>query len=621
MPTASDIFDKTYSFGSVSDEDRLQSRSNFICAVDSFLRLPITSLKELNCQGIKQVFIAYSYKVGSEEHASITCSMLAIEDNGNLVKCSEHIYLRLTSTDHSYILRRLRSARTRWENRFSVETIIRHKKKSAERQVNDTSYSAEEFSLTPYEKSRFFDHASNAHLYRMLVAPYSHLTKRGSKKERGRLYHANPDYLPRVFVPAIVAIAKPFWEFRRKHLRPDILSALASLGRGQLYAYYNWLNAQGDEIKSQRRMQAAKAFPVFFNDFLEKDITGAIDSGVELIPFLAKRFTSSSATIKFLGGKTNQMVCAGYYGVGPLLSEKLKDVPIDLMPSRKKEWEILRSIDPIYLKSVLRCGFPKMVSLSSKRNLNSYSMCRLLDDYRRALGLTPSVEAEVFGATSFKRWIEISDKYHSKLRQIEANIREVQDAARREAKVILVWEPLAPAQEIGNGKVSLRFLTSYEELCTEALEMDHCVNGYSEYCLFHCSHIASLNYQNGSTVQRSTAQIVQKDGKLVIRQHFKEGNEDPGSELTTALNSFVRRINQGDIQIDFEYLAAKLNERRSAEKNYHAQMGKAQSLRREVIKDMARSLLPPASKNALEYALKNHVPEAEFGDIYNDFRA
>jgi hypothetical protein len=612
MPTAEQIFDKTYSYGTVSIDERSVLRSSFIAAVDGFLSLPVTSVFEFNSPEFTAVFVTFSYVISNPEMATLTCDMLVIEQGGNLRRFREQLLVSLASSDPADILRALARKRNAWAKRFSPQTVDRYKHNSKPRPgTKRDSYTQEDsLSLTPFEKSRFFNYQSNANLYRELVAPYAHLTKRGSTKKREQNGRVDPERLPRVFIPALTAMARPFWAFRRKYLRSELLATLASLGVGQLTCYYNWLNADGDKLRSLRRQQAARAFPILFEEIYGKEnLSQAVDSGVELIPVLASHFSASAAVIRFLRGKTNQMLGARHSSIDWLIKDKISIIPIDQMPRRKNEWNFLRGISSCYVKSALKTGFPALVKLSKDRNLNGSSFSSLVRDYHTALGIRTQPDCtalpQFHSSVAFKRWIEVSDKFHAKRVAIAAQLSNKIVEARRAANIVDTWEPLVSSGVIALRSVSISFLTSIEALEAEAKIMEHCVDGYGEDCLFYGAHIASVYFHDGTDRHRSTAQFGFHGKTLEVIQHFAKKNTGPHLDLEKAVNSFVKGVNSGKIAVDREALELSREGRRDSLAPFKKQMKMIEAERTQAYKNLALALLPPAAKQPLGKAMES----------------
>lgn len=78
----------------------------------------------------------------------------------------------------------------------------------------------------------------------------------------------------------------------------------------------------------------------------------------------------------------------------------------------------------------------------------------------------------------------------------------------------------------------------------EAIELDHCVDGYAPYCLSGMSRIFSLR----SGEHRSTLELRRRSGVWHVQQNFGRENEMPAKQLTTLARSVAKAANQAERQ-------------------------------------------------------------------------
>lgn len=127
----------------------------------------------------------------------------------------------------------------------------------------------------------------------------------------------------------------------------------------------------------------------------------------------------------------------------------------------------------------------------------------------------------------------------------ESIIRAQEDWHREQvaAKAVedVQWPPLLP--EFSTKVASARELTNSRELFDEGQLMDHCVGGYSHYCVTGRSRIFSIARADGKA--RSTLQVtLQPSGIWRVSQHYGYNNQMIDKSLKAWEKTLLRAINR-----------------------------------------------------------------------------
>ncbi|MBL0318284.1 MAG: ankyrin repeat domain-containing protein [Alphaproteobacteria bacterium] len=141
----------------------------------------------------------------------------------------------------------------------------------------------------------------------------------------------------------------------------------------------------------------------------------------------------------------------------------------------------------------------------------------------------------------------------------QASLNKVKDLGGK------TWEPLFNVSNIQvnvSGKNwSVVPLNTTSLLKDEEKRLGHCVGGYTNKCFSGYSHILSIRNEKGES--QSTFEILTEYGKKTyhLQQHYGPKNASPSSESGIVLKSIFDHLDKGILQIDYDYLNQKLNER------------------------------------------------------------
>lgn len=599
MKNAEEIFDKSYCHGNIDPETREQMRREFIEEVGAYLALPRAEVINLEgVDGYAGVFLAYAYIFSRASPArNMRTTAYAVTTSGVI-----HVFVGSWScATRSSLLQKILQFRE--QGRKQVDELRSHPARTFRGWREESSAS-----LVPYGTHLFGYAQHNASSYCEVVAKFGALTKSGSRGRARRLW-MNGCQMGVILNPEKYALAVRFREFRKTHLQQDILHTQAKLGGLQTTIDYNWFAAEGVLQVKARRIQAASVFPLFA-DWMRWKFSEVIDSGAPLLEAMSKQFDLPVAQVRRLRGITNQMAGLRGEDIDRLLGY-LRDIPSFPLPGKQKEWRLLNyvmSYSPYFVESVALAGYDNVVKLCAKREHHAHALIDQIKDYLEATlhggkasghGQELAVSLMQFvSRIGFCRWVEITDKYHRRRRESD---QRFQTAILREYERIGVvhWPRLFQDQQLGrNGEVTLRVITTQAELETEGAEMGHCVAGYGEYCLSGSSHIAALSCGSGASAARATAEFVVRDGKLVLRQLYRERNETPDGRIAKAVRQFVKDVNRGAISIDIERYREELRVHSKQVESIRAKENLAAAARDREVGEMARGLLP-ASVRAL----------------------
>lgn len=390
------------------------------------------------------------------------------------------------------------------------------------------------------------------------------------------------------------------------HLDPEILRVCRKIGNFSP-GFYNWLAGNGKPESAPRRIQAAKAYPLFFRYLCEDELSGVIDRGEQLKPALARRLGVDTysghkdctapireATVGRLRDHFNPRTDLLPLPRTPVLWHYLDRLPVEHWPCTQDDmrkfsgvlreaeyyarkfqvspFAALKSWNGQWSKACEELGLKNYeLNFSSWRNESSvvkdagdyatriyqalYLPVLLQQACRENVEINPSwlkdcpgkdgnnVFAAVFGGVSMRTVLELSRRWHERIRTFDIRMEGVNLLQGG-----LSWPALTPPQTAPNG-VQLVPVQTQEGLKREGAAMGHCVGGYTSQCHAGRSFVISLRDEAGERL--STLELEGEAFRLRIRQHSAGRNGMSSRETDEAASWYVASLNKGLIPADW----------------------------------------------------------------------
>lgn len=501
------------------------------------------------------------------------------------------------------------------------------------------------FSMNPFSKSFFLPEVTCG-TFTGITRRYYQLTRRGQKRSFEE--NQSTGLFGKKKSHEGVKIWKEFSVFRDRFMQREIVCAFHRHNLAYTLRAYNWFNALGEPQRQKYRLQAVNAFPALAEAIMKSEVlTDAVDRGEKLIEAICLQMGLSpdeEPIIRSLSGKSTQLTRMRSYRSERHLIFSLRLLPAHQWPRTSKGWETLLRTDTNEMQSVGRYGFDNLAGYAKKRGIALDRIVTDVSDFFREAGLVfipwesmedihgydredgwrqkrdeevrkfvleryrsnytwsedwaPDIEhdilvAEAISRISYKRWMEISDRFHTKRRDINRMFAPSNAALPRAQ-----WPALCDPQCIDG--VTIRFLTTAKELLCEHEEMGHCVDGYVSECLFRGSHIAACIGEDGG---RATVELHfnATEGKAVLRQIESYRRELPGERIQRAVRKLINGINSGRISVnpslhDIEVVRDKWRE---AQRTAREEQKRLSRERNEAMEALVASLLPRSVQGSL----------------------
>jgi len=347
-----------------------------------------------------------------------------------------------------------------------------------------------------------------------------------------------------------------------------IVDTLGSLYKTAYSAYSYFI--PGDDILRRNRIQACRAFPLLMATFCGafpldrmEEIREAIDRGGELVPAIARRFNVRPNTVRFLAGKPVHVVGDRWLTSLPYLFETLDNLCPEHRPQTAQDWELfgrmegclgnleLLGLRSAWLQQFAASGYQTAYDRIIKRygtwgamesvhdfvhQLVQY-VFDLLDPGLRGMALQLFLEQE-FVRIGLFRTLELSEKWHAAARR-----RADRAKPPRRGKG-LAWTSLIEKPWQCGGLI-VAPLTSHHDLFREGVLLEHCVEGYVEYCLTGETHLFSIRTPENQPL--STLEIVVEEddmGNSRFRQaqHAAYRNTTPNGCCLAVADQFTSHL-------------------------------------------------------------------------------
>lgn len=289
---------------------------------------------------------------------------------------------------------------------------------------------------------------------------------------------------------------------------------------------YNWLMADGDGVKKERRAQAIQSHPLLAKNLMDdENLTEIIDTAQQLAPVLRQNFNPAKhkeaetkntplkpATLKRIAGLYRPVYAArlGNY------TDLLDALPTAWWPEGKQEWKDFHKVaDASHTFADITDKKPTDVIQEPRGRWAAYADAigndkniRDIADFINNIGkilVTPALTRSsgiagknidpsflrgsnkifnpIFKNESMIKMIEASRRWHERLETFRARIRSIGAAEINTSRDSgdtskeISWIPLSPKVTAPNGLV-IEELTTKDELDAEAEMMKHCVDGY-----------------------------------------------------------------------------------------------------------------------------------------------
>lgn len=394
-------------------------------------------------------------------------------------------------------------------------------------------------------------------------------------------------------------------------LDPEILRVCRKIGNFSP-GFYNWLAGNGNPENAPRRIQAAKAYPLFFRYLCEDELSEVIDCGKQLKPALARRLGVDTysghkdctapireATVGRLRDHFNPRTDLLPLPKTPVLWHYLDRLPVEHWPCKRDDmrkfsgvlreaeyfarefqvspFDALKSWKGQWSKACEDLGLKNYVLNFSSWQSES-SVVKDAGDYatrvyqalylpvllqqagREGMEINPSwlkgcpgkggnnVFAAMFGDVSMRTVLDLSRRWHERIRTFDIRMKGINLLQGG-----LSWPALTPPQTAPNG-VQLVPVETQEGLKQEGAAMGHCVGGYTSQCHAGSSFVISLRDAAGERL--STLELEGEPFRLRIRQHSAGRNWIVLREAAEAASWYVDSINKGRIPVDWAAITA-----------------------------------------------------------------
>lgn len=360
---------------------------------------------------------------------------------------------------------------------------------------------------------------------------------------RGGYSHSRPRSLAGLAVGAV----KDFCA----HLAPDRLGALrhaamATSGHARstrpVFGPNGW-----------KWIQAIRAYPVLMNwvtsAYIERtgEVAMAVEGGRPLVPALASSLGLTEAQVRRFRGLTPQRV--GPYP-GQDVLKLIAALPQHLWPTSRKQWRAAADLigavvyahgdGPMPTAADLFRGVRGPIeAVDPNRSLGTLRDPAL---YTRNLrGHQDAIRSRLVSMT-IAQLMRFNREWH---RRHEQATLLAQAAAAAELRAAPAWRGcLDDRAAIVVPGVDVRELTTPAQLNQEAVDLGHCVGGYSSVAYRGVSRIVSLTC--ATTGDRSTLELVRARGdatRLEARQHYGRGNSRPPGVLERAAATVLLELN------------------------------------------------------------------------------
>ncbi|TAL40317.1 MAG: hypothetical protein EPN97_00055 [Alphaproteobacteria bacterium] len=394
------------------------------------------------------------------------------------------------------------------------------------------------------------------------------------------------------------------WSFFADRLNPDIVKTCDEVGIMSAKAY-NWLAGDGNSYRSERRIQAAQTYSLFFRTLADKEVTEAIDKAQPLKPVLAKK-AGANHTVEGLSQELRPSTVQRLqeqFRPQDIMSlphddcwrenwSRLDALPPEWWPKTKEDIKAYSTLVEVAKKYEDICGMPRMKILQEFKG-QWQAACRKLEDDRgmhtggepqyyytptevedylktlhRKLFLpvmlreadaqkvavedfwlekSPHVNdkrliSDLFNDVSLVKRVELSRTWHRKITEISAAMAELSLAAGvGKQEGSGLSWAALTTPQTAPNGVSLVPLTNDAELKQEGEIMHHCVGGYGAECYKGDSAIISLRSATGEHL--STLQLRLSGEHVYSVQNKGVGNVSPSAEAAEAAEWYISVIN------------------------------------------------------------------------------